>query len=121
MGFCLPPPVTAQDLQGLQSFRLLGPRFDHLHTVGTERDRAGNRPLCYAQDATLLLLDFFNPTVTSVGWTAVVERTHQRHAVLQRQRVTCQCPTATRQRRQACTERGRQPLDSGGVDHPGPW
>ena len=43
MGFCLPAPVTAQDLQGFQSFRLLGPLFDHLHTAGTERDRAGNR------------------------------------------------------------------------------
>jgi len=43
MGFCLPAPVTAQDLQGFQSLRLLGPLFDHLHTAGTERDRAGNR------------------------------------------------------------------------------
>ena len=45
MGFCLPVPVPAQDLQGLQYFRLLGPLFDHLHTAGTERDRAGNRQL----------------------------------------------------------------------------
>jgi hypothetical protein len=44
MGFCLPAPVIAQQtLQGLQYFRLLGPLFDHLHRVGTARDRAGNR------------------------------------------------------------------------------
>ena len=66
MGFCLPAPVTAQDLQGFQYFRLLGPLFDHLHTAGTERDRAGNRQLFYDQYATLLLLYFFNPTVTSL-------------------------------------------------------
>src|ERR1700731_2303513 len=66
MGFCLPPPVTAQDLQGFQYFRLLGPLFDHLHRVGTARDRAGNRLLFYDQYATLLLLYFFNPTVTSL-------------------------------------------------------
>src|SRR3989441_3179779 len=66
MGFCLPAPVTAQDLQGFQYFRLLGPLFDHLHTAGTERDRAGNRQLFYDQYATLLLMYFFNPTVTSL-------------------------------------------------------
>ena len=44
MGFCVPAPVIAQPtLQGLQYFRLLGPLFDHLHRVGTARDRAGNR------------------------------------------------------------------------------
>ena len=66
MGFCLPVPVPAQDLQGLQYFRLLGPLFDHLHTAGTERDRAGNRQLFYDQYATLVLLSFCNPTVTSL-------------------------------------------------------
>jgi hypothetical protein len=40
--------------------------FDHLHTAGTARDRAGNRQLFYDQYATLLLLYFFNPTVTSL-------------------------------------------------------
>ena len=66
MGFCVPAPVIAQNLPGLQYFRLLGPLFDHLHAVGTTRDRAGNRQLFYDQYATLLLLYFFNPTVTSV-------------------------------------------------------
>jgi len=66
MGFCLPASVTTPDLHGLQYFRLLGPLFDHLHAVGTARDRAGNRQLFYDQYATWLLLDFFNPTVTSL-------------------------------------------------------
>jgi len=67
MGFCVPAPVIAQQtLQGFQYFRLLGPLFDHLHRVGTARDRAGNRQLFYDQYATLLLLYFFNPTVTSL-------------------------------------------------------
>ena len=56
MGFCVPAPVIAQNLPGLQYFRLLGPLFDHLHAVGTARDRAGNRQLFYDQYATLLLL-----------------------------------------------------------------
>ena len=66
MGFWVPAPVIAQNLPGLQYFRLLGPLFDHLHAVGTTRDRAGNRQLFYDQYATLLLLYFFNPTVTSL-------------------------------------------------------
>ena len=66
MGFCVPVPVIAPHLSGLQYFRLLGPLFDHLHTVGTARDRAANRQLFYDQYATLLLLYFFNPTVTSL-------------------------------------------------------
>lgn len=59
-------PVTAHDLQGVKYFRLLGPLLDHLHAAGTERDRAGNRQLFYDQYATLLLLYFFSPTVTSL-------------------------------------------------------
>jgi Transposase DDE domain len=66
MGFCVPAPVIAHTLPGLQYFRLLGPLFNHLHAVGTARDRAGNRQLFYDQYATLLLLSFFTPTVTSL-------------------------------------------------------
>jgi hypothetical protein len=73
MGLCRPAPVTAHDLHGLQYFRLLGPLFDHLHAAGTARDRAGNRQLFYEQYATVLLLDFFNPTVTS--WRGLQQMT----------------------------------------------
>ena len=59
-------PVTKRALQGFNYFRLLGPLLDHLHACGTERDRAGNRQLFYDQYATLVLLYFFNPIVTSL-------------------------------------------------------
>jgi len=60
------PTIPEETLQGFKYFRILGPLFTHLHTVGTERDRAGNRQLFYDQYATLMLLYFFNPTVTSL-------------------------------------------------------
>jgi hypothetical protein len=59
-------PVTEPDLPGFKYFRLLGPLFAHRHSAGTERDRAGNRQLFYDQYATLLLLYFFSPIVTSL-------------------------------------------------------
>jgi hypothetical protein len=61
-----PVPVTGQDLHGFKYLRLLGPLLDHLHAAETERDRAGNRQLFYDQYATLLLVYFFNPIVTSL-------------------------------------------------------
>jgi len=60
------PLLTEQDLQGFKYFRLLGPLFAHLHPAETTRDRAGNRQLFYDQYATLLLVYFFSPTVTSL-------------------------------------------------------
>jgi hypothetical protein len=66
MAATLPPPITEETLQGFKYFRLLGPLFGHLQTSGTERDRAGNRQLFYDQYASLLLLYFFNPVVTSL-------------------------------------------------------
>lgn len=38
----------------------------HLHTAGTERDSAGNRKLFYDEYVMLLLLYFYNPTLTSL-------------------------------------------------------
>ncbi len=66
MGLCLPPSLSEETLQGFKYFRLLGPLFAHLHRAATERDRAGNRQLFYDQYASLLLLYFFNPVVTSL-------------------------------------------------------
>jgi hypothetical protein len=59
-------PVTGEALHGFKYLRLLGPLLAHLHATGTERDRAGNRQLFYDQYATLLLLYFFSPIVTSL-------------------------------------------------------
>ena len=81
MGLCLPPSLSKETLQGFKYFRLLGPLFDHLHRAATERDRAGNRQLFYDQYASLLLLYFFNPTVTSLRGlqqTTTLESVQQR-------------------------------------------
>jgi Transposase DDE domain len=59
-------PVTAKDLQGLKYFNVLKPLLERLHTVGTERDQAGNRQLFFDQYAALVLLYFFNPILTSL-------------------------------------------------------
>jgi hypothetical protein len=56
------PPVV----QGVKYVRLVETLLEALHEAGTERDRAGNRQLFYDQYATLLLLYFFTPTVTSL-------------------------------------------------------
>ena len=53
-------------LQGFKYFDLLQPFLKELHDAGTERDRAGNRRLFFDQYASLILLYFFNPVVTSV-------------------------------------------------------
>ena len=55
MGCCVPAPVRAHPRPGVQYFRLRGPVFDHLHAVGTARERAGNRQVFSEQYATLRL------------------------------------------------------------------
>ena len=57
-----PAPIVS----GFKYLRLVGSLLQALHDVGTARDRAGNRQLFYDQYATLLLLYFFTPTVTSL-------------------------------------------------------
>ena len=61
-----PLDFTEHDLQAFKYFDLLQPLLEQLHAAGTERDRAGNRELFFDQYATLLLLYFFNPVVTSL-------------------------------------------------------
>ena len=67
---CMAPkrhaPIQERDLQGLKYFRALGPVLDRLHLDATARDRAGNRRLHFDQYASLLLLYFFNPILTSL-------------------------------------------------------
>lgn len=57
---------TEQDLGGFKMFDLLQPLLEQLHEAGTKRDRAGNRNLFFDQYASLVLLYFFNPVVTSL-------------------------------------------------------
>ena len=60
------PEIKEADLRGLKYFKILGPLLDRLHDQGTARDRAGNRKLFYDQYASLLLLFYFNPIITSL-------------------------------------------------------
>ena len=54
------------NVQGLKYFKKLRPLLARLHDIGTERDRAGNRQLFFDHYASLILLFFFNPSLTSL-------------------------------------------------------
>lgn len=57
---------AAKELVLPKLFKQMRKMLAHLHTVGTERDRAGNRKLFYDDYVMLLLLYFYNPTLTSL-------------------------------------------------------
>ncbi len=54
------------DLKGFKYFKMLLPLLERLRSVGTARDKAGNRELFFDQYAVLLLLYFFNPIIKSM-------------------------------------------------------
>jgi DDE family transposase len=58
------PGISAKNIQGLKYFNRLQPLFASLHDIGI--DPSGNRQLHYDQYASLILLFFFNPTLTSL-------------------------------------------------------
>lgn len=58
--------VDPADIEGLEYFDALLPLLARLKDIGAERDRAGNRQLYFDQYVCLLLLYFFNPTITSL-------------------------------------------------------
>jgi hypothetical protein len=58
--------IQAKDVEGLKYFKLLDGLLDCLHDHATERDRSKNRKLFYDQYASLLLLYFFSPALTSL-------------------------------------------------------
>lgn len=58
--------IDARKLQGFKYFELIDGLLERLRPVGTERDRAGNRELYFDQYATLMILYYFNPTVTTL-------------------------------------------------------
>src|SRR5438093_4185091 len=60
------PPITAKNIQGLKYFKRLQPLFQPLHDLGTQRDHAGNRRLFFDHYASLILLSFFNPVLSSL-------------------------------------------------------
>jgi hypothetical protein len=58
--------IRERDVGALKYLEKLLPLLDRLHTVGCERDKAGNRELHFDQYCLLILLYLFNPTVTSL-------------------------------------------------------
>jgi len=60
------PEIKEENLEGFKYFKVLKPFLEKLHSVGTERDRAGNRKLHFDQYGSLILLYFFNPIVSSL-------------------------------------------------------
>jgi hypothetical protein len=58
------PSISAQNIHGLKYFKRLRPLFASLHDIGV--DPSGNRQLHYDQYASLILLFFFNPILTSL-------------------------------------------------------
>lgn len=61
--------AKGEEVVRLQGRRLIEPAqraLQRLHSVGTQRDRAGNRKLFFDQYIALLLLYFFTPTLTSL-------------------------------------------------------
>jgi hypothetical protein len=59
-------PLDVRKLQGFKYFSLVSDLLERLRPVGTARDKAGNRRLFFDQYAALLLLYYFNPTVTTL-------------------------------------------------------
>ena len=57
---------TTGSLRGNRLIKPIKHLIEKLHLVATDRDRAGNRKLFFDQYATLLLLYFFTPSLTSL-------------------------------------------------------
>lgn len=60
------PPITEAQLGGFKYFKLLGRLLERLHPLGTQRDRARNRKFFFDHYASLVLLLFFNPVLSSL-------------------------------------------------------
>jgi hypothetical protein len=60
------PGLDESKLQGFKYFELIGDLLLPLQSVGTARDKAGNREFFCNNYVALLLFYFFNPTITSL-------------------------------------------------------
>ena len=58
--------LEAKDLQGFKKLDRVAKLVAHLHMVGCERDRAGNRELHFDEYVILVLLYLFNPLIDSM-------------------------------------------------------
>jgi hypothetical protein len=61
-----PDSASPESLRGHRMIRPIQHLIENLHDVGTQRDHAGHRKLFFDQYATLLLLYFFTPALTSL-------------------------------------------------------
>ena len=61
-----PDPDSPESLRGNRLIKPIKHLIEKLHDVGTQRDHAGNRKLFFDQYASLLLLYFFTPALTSL-------------------------------------------------------
>jgi hypothetical protein len=59
--------VEASELQGFKYFSMISELLPRLKDIGTERDKSQNRELFCDQYLSLLILYFFNPTITSLN------------------------------------------------------
>jgi hypothetical protein len=59
-------PIRSSEIQGLKYLDALLPLLDSLHSVGCQRDKAGNRKLHYDQYCLLILLSLFSPVLSSL-------------------------------------------------------
>ena len=59
-------PLSQQQIQGLKHFKTLLPLFNHLHDVGCERDKAGNRQLFFDGYCAAVMLYLLNPLISSM-------------------------------------------------------
>ena len=62
-----PKRVEASKLQGFKYFDMISEFLQRLKDIGTERDKSQNRELFCDQYLALLILYFFNPTLTSLN------------------------------------------------------
>jgi hypothetical protein len=59
-------PEQHPPLQGFKYLNAVAPLLARLHGCGAERDKSGNRDLHFDRYTALILLYFFNPTLTSL-------------------------------------------------------
>lgn len=59
-------PLSEDQVRGLKYFNRLLPLFHHLHSVGCQRDKAGNRQLFFDDYCALVMLYLFNPLINSL-------------------------------------------------------
>src|SRR5689334_11578456 len=58
--------ICARDVRGLKRLQKIARLIAHLHDVGCDRDKAGNRELHFDDYVLLVLLYLFNPMIDSL-------------------------------------------------------